>query len=328
MDHEVDIGHFDDPVGAHLEVIEIEAPLFLIKRLPLGRQTFDGQQVLPEFFVRTQPEAVTAVERRNLQIRIAGAGRCRNKRAGGLEECIVHIGRPHIAQGFQKDDVQLGHVVRPFIVRAQDVHIGRPVRNVAVLKDRADKGPQAVADPHAVLGRKAQPRLDDERQVMAEQDEIGDFLLGQGNAFGQLLRIAVIEIGYDRAHESRRIHADIPFPVGQELVEVFQGHHLLMLCHIRRIFPENADVRTHVFPVPFTPGGFDEIAKIAFAAENGHEAQVVIDGGIFQLGNDIVPFHEDPFAVDPFRRKERRLGEILRQVRNDAPFFHERFKVR
>ena len=133
MDHEVDIGHFDDPVGAHLEVIEIEAPLFLIKRLPLGRQTFDGQQVLPEFFVRTQPEAVTAVERRNLKVRIFRSGRCRNKRAGGLEECIVHIGRPHIAQGFQEDNVQLGHVVRPFIVRTQDIHIGRPVRDIAVL---------------------------------------------------------------------------------------------------------------------------------------------------------------------------------------------------
>ena len=116
MDHEVDVGYLDDPVGPHFEVIQIEASLFLIKSLPLRRQFLDGQQILPEFRFRAQVQLVPAVEGCDLQVRVFRSGRCRNERTGRLLERFIHISGPDIAQCFQEDDIQLGHVIRPFII--------------------------------------------------------------------------------------------------------------------------------------------------------------------------------------------------------------------
>ena len=196
------------------------------------------------------------------------------------------------------------------------------------MQDGRHKGAQAVADPQLVLLGEADIRADDAVQVGREQGQVGHGLGRQGDAFGQFLGIRIVEIGDDASHEGCRLQADVAFAVGQELVEELQGHELLMLRHVRRIFLEDADIRADILPLPLATGRFDEVAKIAFITEDTHEADVVVDGGIFELGNDVIAFEEDFFPMDGLRRVGRFPGEVGRQFGDDAVFFHEIFKVR
>ena len=174
----------------------------------------------------------------------------------------------------------------------------------------------------------ADVRTDDAVQVGRKQGQVGHGFRRQGDAFGQFLRIRIVEVGNDAPHESGCLQADIPFAVGQELVEELQGHEFLMFRHVRRIFLENADIRADILPQPFAAGRFDEVAEIAFIAEDAHEADIVVDGGIFELVNDVVAFEEDLFPMDGLRRVGRLPGKVRRQFRDDAVFFHKGFKIR
>ena len=178
-----------------------------------------------------------------------------------------------------------------------------------------------------MLFREADVRTDDAVQIGREQGKVGHGFGRQGHAFGQLLRIGIIEVGDDAPHQGGCLETDIPFPMGQEFIEELQGHQFLMFRHVRRIFLKDADVRADILPLPFTAGRFDEVAEIAFITEDTHQADIVVDGGVLQLGDDVFPFEEDLFPLLGLRRISRFPGKVRRQLRDDAVFLHEFFEI-
>ena len=327
--HEFQVGHFDDPVGPHLEVDQEEVAFPFKEGFPPFRQVHDLEQVLIVQVIRIVGKDVAgAVQGGHAQVEGFTLLGPFDEGTGGGHKGFVQIVPVHVGQDLQEDDILFFTVIAPFIIRPHDGRIAGMLGPGTTVQDGRHKGAQAVADPQLVLLGEADIRADDAVQVGREQGQVGHVLGRQGDAFGQFLGIRIVEIGDDASHEGCRLQADVAFAVGQELVEELQGHELLMLRHVRRIFLEDADIRADILPLPLAAGRFDEVAKIAFIAEDAHEADVVVDGGIFELGNDVIAFEEDFFPMDGLRRVGRFPGEVGRQFGDDAVFFHEIFKVR
>ena len=326
--HEFQVGHLDDPVSPHLEVDEEEIAFPFKKSIPPFGQVHDFEQILIVQVIRIRIKDVAGTaESGDAQVEGFALLRRFDEGAGGSHKGFIQISRVHIGQDLQEDDIFFFTVIAPFIIGSHDSRITGTLGQGTASQHSRHEGTQAITDPQLVLLCKADIRADDAVQVGREQGQVGHGLGRQGDAFRQFFRIGIVEIGDDAPHESCRLQADVSFAVGQEFIEELQGHEFLMLRHIRRIFLKDADIRADILPQPFTAGRFDEVAEIAFVAEDAHEADIVVDGGIFELGNDIIAFEEDLFPMDGLRRIGRFPGKVGRQFRNDAVFFHEGFKV-
>ena len=325
--HQLYIGDLDAPVGPHLQVDEEQAAFMLGKGLFISGQIHHRQEVAVILFLRISViKAALRVQGGDAQVL---GGRLQGRFYKGADcrhKFLRNVAALHVVQDLQEHDIPLFRIIAALEILGHHADVIAAVLRLAEMQYGFDKAAQAIADPQLVLLRKPHFRIDNHIQILIKQGQARDDLMGKGHALRQLLCVFFVEISDNAPHEGRRLEADVPFFMRQQLVQEFQRHDLLMLCHVRRILFEDADIGTDVFPQLLAAGRFDEVAEIAVVAEDTHEADVVSNGRVLQLFDDFSLRQEHHFprlwnvGLDVIPRK------VGRQL-DDALFPHERLEI-
>ena len=134
---------------------------------------------------------------------------------------------------------------------------------------------QGIADPPPVLGHQLVVRVDDLLQVQLPLVQVRGHA-GVGAAVRRtLLGIARVEPGDDLAHQRRRLAADVPLPVHQQLIQKGQGLHLLGNVQIQGVGLEHPQIGPQPPPVGLAPGLLQQGGKAPLARQPMHQVDVV-----------------------------------------------------
>ena len=337
-EHQFDVRHLDDPAGAHLQVLQEQCPFTVLEILVVRRQPHDNAKIpVVLFFIVIRKIFPGGADRTHQQLLDFRLLRPPDERNHLLPEGLVGL-RPDIHQRFQQNQFMFGALLRRHggrlsffpVVLCQGFQIGPALLFIRTLQRGADKMSHAVADPFLVLLCVTEPRLRNLLQVVPEKGKIRHRFLPEMNSLRQFFLIILIEIRDDSSHEIRRLKPDVRLPVGQKLEQEFQRHRLLPLRHVSGIFIENVDIGADILPLPLASGRFNQIAEVAVLAEDTHETDVVTDGLVFQLADNVLPLQQNLLPLRRlrrFRRLSRTLSELLRQRRLHPEFPHVIFEV-
>ena len=189
--------------------------------------------------------------------------------------------------------------LRPPVPAQKDGEKLPPPVPLALVQQGVDHHLQGEADPAPVLGQQLVVRADDLLQIELPLVHVRDGAALRGPAGGALLGVAGVEAGDDLPHEGRRLAADVPLPVHEQLVEKGQGLHLLGGAEVDGVGLEHAQVGPQAAPVRLPPGQLQKTREAALAREAAHKGRVVLHAQKPQLLQRLPLVHEGNILLGP-----------------------------
>ena len=127
-----------------------------------------------------------------------------------------------------------------------------------------------------LLGRQLVVGIEQQIQILGPQGELGLLHRRLSRRGGQLLLIAQAEFGHHLPHQRRRLTADVPVGMQQQLIEKIYRLDLLIGGQIGGILLQHTQICPHTGPVLLAAGLFQQIGKQPLMAEPAHHVQVVL----------------------------------------------------
>ena len=134
---------------------------------------------------------------------------------------------------------------------------------------------QGIADPALVLGHQLVVGIDDPLQVQLPLVQVRGDTGVRAAVRRALLGIARVEPGDDLPQQGRRLAADVPLPVHQQLIQKGQGLDLLGNVQIQGVGLEHPQIGPQTPPVGFAPGLLQQGGKAPLSRQPVHQADVV-----------------------------------------------------
>ena len=187
---------------------------------------------------------------------------------------------------------QRGAVVlhlRRLVVRQQRGEELRRLLGVAVLQRGGYHQLGGEANVTDLLGRQLVVGIEQQVQILGPQGELGLLHRRLSRRGGQLLLIAQAEFGHHLPHQRRRLTADVPVGMQQQLIEKIYRLDLLIGGQIGGIRLQHTQICPHTGPVLLAAGLFQQIGKQPLMAEPAHHVQVMLhrhqaEGAVIGVG--------------------------------------------
>ena len=127
-----------------------------------------------------------------------------------------------------------------------------------------------------LLGRQLVVGIEQQIQILGPQGELGLLHRRLSRRGGQFLLIAQAEFGHHLPHQRRRLTADVPVGMQQQLIEKIYRLDLLIGGQIGGILLQHTQICPHTGPVLLAAGLFQQVGKQSLMAEPAHHVQVVL----------------------------------------------------
>ncbi len=139
----------------------------------------------------------------------------------------------------------------------------------------------------------------------------------------QFFSVYIVVVGDDLPQQRTRLSADVPFSVGQQIVEKMQRQLFLMLGHICGIFRKDIEIGPQALPFFLASGCFQQTAESQLIVEDAHDLHIVLDRRVLDLLHHGVPRQKDRILS----AAASRLCRLGKHVRFDAQILQVVFKV-